>query len=206
VLHTAKAQTPTRGGQTSTHTVGYFVGSLARESINRRLAHALTRLAPATLQMREIPIGELPLYSYDYDADYPPVARAFKDAIAAVDAVLFVTPEYNRSIPGVLKNAIDWASRPKGKNSFSRKPSAVIGTSPGKIGTAVGQQHLRSILSFCNSPQMNAIEAYIQFEPGLITDDGEVTVASTAEFLRNYMAEFQGFIRRVYTALPRGEV
>jgi chromate reductase len=187
-----------------TLTLGYFVGSLARESINRKLALALTRLAPPELRMREIPIGELPLYSYDYDADFPPLARAFKDAIAAVDAVLFVTPEYNRSIPGALKNAIDWASRPYGQNSFTRKPSAVIGTSPGKIGTAVGQQHLRSILAFCNSPQMNAIEAYIQFTPGLITDDGEVTDDTTAEFLRNYMAEFHGFITRVYTALPRG--
>ncbi|HUR93289.1 MAG TPA: NADPH-dependent FMN reductase [Gemmatimonadales bacterium] len=188
----------------NTFTVGYFVGSLARASINRRLALALTRLAPPELRMQEIPIGELPLYSYDYDADYPAPARALKEAIAAVDAVLFVTPEYNRSIPGALKNAIDWASRPYGQNSFTRKPSAVIGTSPGKIGTAVGQQHLRSIMAFCNSPQMNAIEAYIQFEKGLITDDGEVTVASTAEFLRGYMAEFQGFITRVYTVLPRG--
>ena len=184
--------------------VGYFVGSLAKNSINRKLANALVRLAPGELQMREIPIGELPLYSYDYDADYPPTARALKDAIAAVDAVLFVTPEYNRSIPGALKTAIDWASRPWGTNSFARKPSAMIGTSPGKIGTAVGQQHLKSILSFCNSPQMNAIEAYIQFTPGLITDDGEVTAQSTAEFLRNYMAEFHGYITRVYTALPRG--
>ena len=116
--------------------------------------------------MTEISIKDLPLYNRDHDDDYPPVARALKDAIAAVDAVLFVTPEYNRSIPGALKNAIDWASRPYGKNSFTRKPSAVIGTSPGKIGTAVGQQHLRSILAFCNSPQMNAVEAYIQFEPG----------------------------------------
>jgi chromate reductase, NAD(P)H dehydrogenase (quinone) len=187
----------------STYTVGYFVGSLARASINRKLARALTRLAPPELTMREIPIGELPLYSYDYDADYPPPARALKEAIAAVDAVLFVTPEYNRSIPGALKNAIDWASRPWGQNSFARKPSAMIGTSPGKIGTAVGQQHLKSILSFCNSPQMNAIEAYIAFTPGLITDDGEVTVESTAEFLRTYMTEFHGFITRVYMALPR---
>jgi len=187
----------------STYTVGYFVGSLARASINRKLARALTRLAPSELTMREIPIGELPLYSYDYDADYPPPARALKDAIAAVDAVLFVTPEYNRSIPGALKNAIDWGSRPWGQNSFARKPSAMIGTSPGMIGTAVGQQHLKSILSFCNSPQMNAIEAYIQFTPGLITDDGDVTVDSTAEFLRTYMTEFHGFITRVYMALPR---
>ena len=187
----------------STFTVGYFVGSLARASINRKLAHALVKLSPATLQMKEIPIAELPLYSYDYDANYPPAARSLKDAIAAVDAILFVTPEYNRSIPGALKNAIDWASRPYGKNAFNRKPSAVIGTSPGKIGTAVGQQHLRSILAFCNSPQMNAIEAYIQFAPGLINDEGDVTVESTRDFLRHYMASFHGFITRVYTALPR---
>ena len=179
------------------------MGSLARASINRKLATALVRLAPAELQMREIPIGDLPLYSYDYDADYPPPARALKEAIAAVDAVLFVTPEYNRSIPGGLKNAIDWASRPYGENSFARKPSAMIGTSPGKIGTAVGQQHLKSILSFCNSPQMNAVEAYIQFTPDLITDHGDVTVESTREFLRTFMGEFHGFITRVYTVLSR---
>jgi chromate reductase len=120
-----------------------------------------------------------------------------------VHAVLFVTPEYNRSIPGALKNAIDWASRPYGTNSFTRKPWAVIGTSPGKIGTAIGQQHLRSILGFCNSPQMNAVEAYIQFEAGAIADDGEVTKEALAKFLRNYMTEFHAFIIRVYTVLPR---
>lgn len=189
----------------STYTCGYFVGSLARRSINRRLADALVRLAPSELLMREISIGDLPLYSYDYDADYPPPARALKNALAAVDAVLFVTPEYNRSIPGPLKNAIDWASRPKGQNSFYHKPSAVVGASPGKIGTAVGQQHLKAILGYCNSPQMNAIEAYIQFTPGLITDDGKVTVESTNEFLRDFMVEFHGFISRVYTVLPRPE-
>jgi chromate reductase len=183
--------------------VGYLVGSLAKASINRKLARALVRLAPEQLSMEEISFSDLPLYSYDYDADYPPVARAFKDAIARVDAVLFVTPEYNRSIPGGLKNAIDWASRPYGKNSFARKPSAMIGTTPGKIGTAVGQQHLRSILSFCSSPQMNSIEAYIQFTPGLVNDDGEVTDETFAEFLRDYMKEFHGFISRVYTVLPR---
>jgi NAD(P)H-dependent FMN reductase len=98
------------------YTVGYFVGSLAKESLNRKLSLALTRLAPKSLTMREIPIDNLPLYSYDYDPDYPPVARALKESIASADAVLFVTPEYNRSIPGSLKNAIDWASRPYGKN------------------------------------------------------------------------------------------
>ena len=186
-----------------TYKVGYLIGSLARGSITRKLAKALVLLAPPELQMEEISFTELPLYSYDYDANYPPVARAFKDAIAAVDAVLFVTPEYNRSIPGGLKNAIDWASRPYGKNSFARKPSAVIGTSPGSIGTAVAQQSLRSVLSFCNSPQMNAPEAYIQFSPGLITDNGEVTVESTQEFLSSYMSEFAAFIARVLKVLPR---
>jgi len=194
---------PENEGHVTTFTVGYFVGSLAKNSINRKLAHALTRLAPDNLPMREISIGDLPLYSYDYDKAYPPAGQALKDAIASVDAVLFDTPENNRSIPGALKNAIDWASRPWGKNSFFRKPSGVIGTSPGRIGTAVGQQHLRSILAFCNSPLMNAIEAYIEFTPGLITDDGVVTVQSTEEFLRNYMREFAGFIERVYTVIPR---
>jgi len=132
------------------------------------------------------------------------VAVAFKDAIALADAVLFVTPEYNRSIPGGLKNAIDWASRPYGKNSFARKPSAVIGASPGKIGTAVAQQSLRSVLSFCNSPQMGAPEAYIQFTPDLIDHDGNVSDPKVEEFLRGYMEEFAGFIKRVTTVLPRG--
>ena len=187
----------------TTFTAGYMVGSLAKGSLNRKLSRALTRLAPEDLHLREIPIGDLPLYSYDYDEDYPPPARALKDAIASVDAILFVTPEYNRSIPGGLKNAIDWAGRPWGKNSFARKPSAIVGTSPGKIGTAVAQQHLRSILAFCNSPLMNAIEAYIEFTPNLITDEGEVTNPSTQQFLVEYMKEFHAFIERVYMALPR---
>ena len=187
----------------TTYTVGYFVGSLARASINRKLALALSKLAPPELELREIPIADLPLYSYDYDADYPPAGRALKEAIAAVNAVLFVTPEYNRSSPGALKNAIDWASRPWGTNSFARKPSAVIGTSPGKIGTAVGQQHVRSIMAFCNSPMFNAVEAYIEFTPDLISDDGEVSNDGTRDFLANYMQEFHGYITRVYTALPR---
>lgn len=161
------------------------------------------RLAPPQLHITEIPFKDLPLYSYDYDANYPQVATEFKKAITAVEAVIFIAPEYNRSIPGGLKNAIDWASRPYGQNAFTRKPSAVIGTSPGKIGTAIAQQHLRSILAFCNSPQMNSIEAYIQFESGLIDNDGHVTNESTRQFLQNYMAEFLAFITRVYTVLPR---
>src|SRR5690606_32118426 len=146
---------------------------------------------------------DLPLYSQDYDEDFPPAARAFKQAISDVDAILFVTPEYNRSIPGGLKNAIDWATRPWGRNSFTRKPSAVIGTSPGSIGTALAQAQLRNVLCFCNSPLLNTVEAYSQFKPGLISDDGTVSDEKTEQFLRNYMKEFHTFIVRVLTVLPR---
>ncbi len=183
--------------------IGYLVGSLAKASINRKLATALTRLAPDGMTFHEIGFADLPLYSYDYDADYPAVANAFKAAIKASDALLVVTPEYNRSIPGALKNAIDWGSRPWGSNAFARKPTAVVGASPGAIGTAVGQQHLRSILGFLNAPQMNTVEGYIQFTPGLVTDEGEVTVAETETFLRSYMAEFHAHVTRVLTVLPR---
>ena len=187
----------------SQYKVGYFVGSLSSTSINRLLAKALVGLAPECLELVEIPIRDLPLYSQDYDDDFPPVARAFKEAIAEVEAILFVTPEYNRSIPGGLKNAIDWATRPWGRNSFTRKPSAIIGTSPGAIGTALAQAQLRNVMCFCNSPLLNTVEAYIQFQPGLITETGEVTDEKTRQFLRNYMNEFHTFIVRVLTVLPR---
>lgn len=185
------------------YTVGYLIGSLSAASMNRTLSKALIRLAPDNLSLVEIPIRDLPLYNRDIDDDYPPAGRALKDAIAAVDAVLFVTPEYNRGVPGCLKNAIDWASRPYGTNSLARKPSAVIGASPGKIGTALAQAQLRSALGFCNSPQMTAPEAYLQFTPGLITDDGEVTNKSTEQFLRDFMDAFGEFVTRVLTVLPR---
>jgi NAD(P)H-dependent FMN reductase len=185
----------------SGHRVGYIVGSLSTKSINRTLAKALIKLAPKDMTFVEIPIQDLPLYSYDFDADYPPEGRALKDAIAAVDAVLFVTPEYNRGIPGGLKNAIDWASRPHGTNSFAHKPSAVIGASPGKIGTAVCQQSLRNVLSFCNSPVMEAPEAYFQFTPGLITEAGDVTDKGTEHFLCQFVEAFDVFVARALIAM-----
>jgi NAD(P)H-dependent FMN reductase len=188
----------------TTYKVGYIVGSLATASINRKLAKALIRMAPPELEFVEIPIKDLPLYSYDYDAHYPAAGKALKHAIASVDAVLFVTPEYNRSIPGGLKNAIDWASRPPGQNSFTGKPSAVIGASPGRVGTALAQQTLRTVLSYCKSPQMSTAEAYINFTPGLVTDDGEVTDASTARFLQKFALEFRTFIDRVLTPATSG--
>jgi chromate reductase len=187
----------------TTYQVGYFVGSLASASINRLLSKALVRLAPPGLDFTEIPIRDLPLYSYDYDDDFPEVSRQLKESIAAVDAVLFVTPEYNRSIPGGLKNAIDWATRPPGQNVFAGKPSAVIGTSPGMLRTAIAQQHLRGLLCYLESPQMSAPEAYILYRPGLFTDSGEVKDEQTAQFLQRFMNQFHAFVVRVLSELPR---
>ncbi|WP_040831993.1 NADPH-dependent FMN reductase [Nocardia jiangxiensis] len=186
----------------STYTVGYIIGSLSTRSINRTLSKALIRLAPPQLTFTEIPIKDLPLYNHDYDTDYPPEGRALKAAITSVDAVLFVTPEYNRSIPGALKNAIDWGSRPWGDNSFTLKPSAVIGASPGKLGTAIAQLSLRSVLGYCNSPQMTSPEAYIQFHPDVFTPDGDVLDDSTKRFLTGFMADFATFIGRIHGTIP----
>lgn len=183
--------------------VGYFVGSLSSTSINRELAKALVRVAPDDLEFSEIPIRDLPLYSPDFDANYPPEALALKEAIHSSDAVLFVTPEYNRSIPGALKNAIDWASRPWGQNAFDHIPAAVIGASIGQIGTALAQQSLRGVLSFCNARQMTAPEAYIQYSKEVFPGDGEVADESVKAFLSAYMADFRDHLSRVLTVLPR---
>lgn len=183
--------------------VGVIIGSLSRDSINRRLAKALEVLAPPELEFHEISYADLPLYNRDADADYPQVALDFKERVAESDALLFVTPEYNRSIPGALKNAIDWGSRPWGQNAWAQRPTAVIGASPGAIGTAVGQQSLRATLSFLNARQMTAPEAYIQFTPGLIDDDGTVTVESTREFLTSFMDAFYDYMLRVMAVIPR---
>lgn len=187
-----------------TITVGYLVGSLAKASINRKLATALAKLAPDPLQLREIPIAELPLYSYDHDADYPAVARKLKESIEGVDALLFVTPEYNRSIPGGLKNALDWASRPWGTNSLTGKPAGIIGTSPGAIGTALAQAHLRSVLCFSNVALFNGMEGYLQFKPDLIDDQGNVSNPDTEKFLRKYMDAYAAFVKQQIAARAAG--
>ena len=190
----------------ATHKIGYFVGSLASGSINRTLSRALIRLAPESFEFTEIPIRDLPLYSQDYDADFPAPARALKDAIEASDGILFISPEYNRSIPGALKNAIDWGSRPWGTNSFARKPAGIIGASPGGIGTAVMQSSMRSVLSFLDAPQLNAPEAYIRFDPEVFGEDGEVHNEGTREFLRHYMDEYGAFVQRVLAANAPGHI
>jgi len=188
------------------YTIGYFVGSLSSTSINRTLADALISLAPEQLEFREIPIGGLPLYSPDHDADYPAEARALKAAIEGSDGILFVSPEYNRSIPGALKNAIDWGSRPWGTNSFARKPTGIVGASIGKIGTAVMQSSMRGVLSFLDAPQLNAPEVYVQVEPGTFAEDGTLLDDTLAQFLRHYVSEYCAFVQRVLAANAPGHI
>lgn len=179
--------------------IGYIVGSISSTSLNRRLAEAVVRLMPEEVEAVEIPIKDLPFYSPDYDADFPQVGRDFKAAIEGVDGVLIVTPEYNRSIPGVLKNAIEWSARPYGNMSFSRKPVAVLGGSPGGIATAAGQQHLKAILAHVDAIVMGQPEGFIQVTPGLI-EDGEIRNEGTRAFLQSLVDTFLGLVARVEKA------
>lgn len=185
------------------YSVGYIVGSPARASSNRRLAIALERLAPPDMKLHEIRIDTLGFYSPDLEAELPEAVTEFKAAIAEADGVLLVTPEYSRSVPGYLKNAIDWASRPQGRNSFDGKPTAVIGTSSGPLGAAIAQQHLKSVLTHLNAPQLGQPEGFIHSAPGLFTDTGEVTKTSTAEFLTSYLVAFHELIALHSSALAR---
>ena len=177
--------------------VGYFVGSLSSTSINRVLAKALISVAPDDLEFTEIPIRDLPLYSQDYDADFPPAASALKQAIAAADAVLFVTPEYNRSIPGGLKNAIDWASRPYGDNAWEGKPAAIMGASPGILGTARAQYHLRLIMVFLNMFPINKPEVMIGNCAEKFDGDGNLTDEKTRSFIQKALISLVDWTVRI---------
>lgn len=181
-------------------TIGYIVGSLSSKSINRALVEALVKLAPEGVEFREIEIKNLPFYSEDLEADFPQVATDFKQAIADVDGVLIATPEYSRSIPGVLKNAFDWSTRPYGNMSFSGKPVAVIGASGGPISTAAAQQHLRAIMGHFNAIVMGQPEGMIQMSEGLIDDDRNITNEGTKSFLMMYLESFVTLIQRVQKA------
>ncbi|HET7723950.1 MAG TPA: NADPH-dependent FMN reductase [Propionibacteriaceae bacterium] len=176
--------------------VGYIVGSLSSTSINRVLSEALVRLAPPELELVEVPIRDLGLYSPDYDADYPPAARAFKQAIVEADGILFVTPEYNRSIPGCLKNALDWASRPRGENALNGKPTAMIGTTGGAIGTALAQRDLRGVLAYLNTRHLAQPEAYIRFRRDIFPGDGSVADDSVRGFLTTFLEAFRDHVAR----------
>ena len=177
------------------HKLGILVGSNRRESINRKLAQALVRLGADQFEAKLIAIDDLPMYNQDNENPVPaPVAR-FKADLAAFDALLFVTPEHSRSIPALLKNAIDWGARPWGKTSWPGKPAAIIGTSGGVISTAVAQQHLRAVPGNLGL-QVIGGEAYIQFKPELVDAQGNVTDDSTRTFLKTFIEQFAGFAAR----------
>ncbi len=176
--------------------IAVLVGSLRKESINRKLAHALEKLAEGRLAFEYIEIGDLPLFNQDHEREYPPAAVKMKEQIASSDGVLFVTPEYNRSVPGVLKNAIDIASRPYGTNAFAGKPGAVIGTSMGAISTALAQQHLRNMCVFLDIPMLQQPEAFVRYKEGLIAGDGTVTDEEVRKFLQNFVDRFAAWVQR----------
>jgi chromate reductase len=174
--------------------IAVVVGSLRSESINLKLAIALQKLAPADFDFRPVPIGDLPLYDQDDDARPSVAVTRLKASIAAADGLLFVTPEYNRSIPGVLKNAIDHASRPYGESVWAGKPAGVLGVSLGPIGTALAQQHLRSILGYLDVPVLGQPEVYLQATDTLLDADGNIGAGSKA-FLQSWMDNYAGWVR-----------
>lgn len=176
--------------------VAVIIGSLRKDSINRKLAQALQKIAPASLALNIVEIGDLPLYNQDNDANPPQAARDFKTQIQNADAVLFVTPEYNRSVPGVLKNAIDTASRPYGQSAWDGKPGAVISVSPGAIGGFGANHHLRQSLVFLNVPVMQQPEAYIGNAGHLVDDSGNITNDSTRDFMQKFLQSFERWVER----------
>ena len=176
--------------------IAVVVGSNRRESLNRKLAEALIALGQANFAAKIVQIDDLPLYNQDLEAELPASVARFKSEIAAADGVLFVTPEHSRSIPAVLKSALDWGARPYGKNSWAGKPAAITGTSPGAIGTAVAQQHLRQILGVLGALVMGG-EAYITFKSGLVDDAGQITDDSTRGFLQAYVDQFASLVSRL---------
>ena len=176
--------------------VAVLVGSLRKDSFNRKMAKALQTLAPPSLKLDIVEIGDLPLFNQDEEANPPPASAAFKERIQRADAVLFVTPEYNRSVPGVLKNAIDVASRPYGKSAWNGKPAAVVSVSPGAIGGFGANQHLRQSLVFLNMPTLQQPEAYVGGAAELFDAQGNLVKDATREFMRKFLDAFAQWIER----------
>ena len=179
----------------SQHKIVAVVGSLRRDSFNRKLAGALAKLAPPEFSFHELQIGDLPLYNQDDDASPDATVKRLKAEITAAQGLLFITPEYNRSIPGVLKNAIDHASRPYGQSVWAGKPAGVIGVSVGAVGTAMAQQHLRNILAYLDVPTLGQPEAFIHAKEGLFTSDGSIG-AESRQFLQGWMDRYLAWVKR----------
>ncbi len=179
--------------------VAILVGSLRRESVNRKLAEAIIRIAPDSLALRFIDLAPLPMYNGDLEAQRPDSVNHFTAECARAQAFLFVMPEFNRSLPAVLKNAIDWGSKPMESNVWRDKPTAMTGTSPGAIGTAVGQQHLRQILGILGASVVGG-EAYLPFSRDLFDAQGNFANPATRDFMAAYLKRFEAFAQRLVAA------
>ena len=179
----------------SKYNIAVVVGSLRRDSLNRKLANGIAKLAPPDFSFKQLEIGDLPLYNQDDDANQAEPVKRLKAEIAAAQGVLFVTAEYNRSLPGVLKNAIDHASRPYGQSAWAGKPAGVLGASVGSIGTAVAQQHLRGILAYLDMPTLGQPETFIHAKEGFFDEAGDIG-ASGKKFLQTWMDRYVAWVKK----------
>jgi NAD(P)H-dependent FMN reductase len=182
-----------------TYRIAIVVGSIRRDSFNKQLAHALVSLAPPDFSFEFLDIASLPLYSQDYDGDFPEAPRMLKQKISEANGLLFVTPEYNRSIPGVLKNALDWGSRPWPTNAWANKPGAVIGTSLGATGTALAQAHLRNVLAYLDVPLLGQPVMFIKHDESRIDASGKIVSDHTRKFLQGFVDKFVAWVKRMAT-------
>jgi chromate reductase len=176
--------------------IGVVIGSLRRDSFNRKLADAIVKLGPPEFSFTQLEIGDLPLYNQDDDGNPTDQVKRLKAEIAESDGILFVTPEYNRSMPGVLKNALDHASRPYGQSAWAGKPAGVIGASIGAIGTAIAQQHLRNSLAYLDMPTLGQPEAFIQVKEGLFDEDGNIGNEGSRKFLQDWIDRYVSWVKR----------
>ena len=179
----------------SQYRIAVVVGSLRKDSFNKKLAVALAKLAPPEFTFEHLRIDDLPLYNQDLDGKQPAEVLRLKSEIAAAQGLLFVTPEYNRSMPGVLKNAIDQGSRPYGQSAWAGKPAGVIGVSVGALGTSLAQQHLRNVLAYLDVPTLGQPEAFVQNKEGLFGDGGEIGIESTRQFLQGWVDKYVAWVR-----------
>jgi chromate reductase, NAD(P)H dehydrogenase (quinone) len=180
----------------SQYQIAVVVGSLRRDSINRKLANALIKLAPAEFSFKQLKIDDLPLYNQDDDGNQAESVKRLKREIKASHGVLFVTPEYNRSVPGVLKNAIDHASRPYGQSAWAGKPAGVLGASIGTVGTAIAQQHLRISMGYLDMPALSQPEAFIHVKEGFFDASGDIASEDSRKFLQGWMDKYVAWVKK----------
>jgi chromate reductase, NAD(P)H dehydrogenase (quinone) len=179
----------------SQYQIAVVVGSLRRESFNRQLANAVQTMAPAEFSFQQLRIDDLPLYNQDDDGNPAAAVKRLKSEIAAAQGLLFVTPEYNRSMPGVLKNAIDHASRPYGQNAWAGKPGGVIGASIGGTGTAMAQQHLRNVLAYLDVPTLGQPEAFVQVKDGFFDANGHIASDGSRKFIQSWVDRYVAWVK-----------